>query len=1336
MPSSSVFIYETEDSEILYLVVHVEKPPALENEKYYFNSNIIVQNTIYSIENSTTNHDTTYAFTIDMTTGGLCFYGLPNIDIFPSPKKAWEKLSSIHKMKPGMPVFLGTHLIGVTIERNTLYIVCVKEKEEIGVIFNQPIYKIKKTNFYNISWDQKGVYSNHINHHLNPSNYKKPEFLEFDINENHFFCPTLDMSSPFPYQKNRINNNVFCWNKRFLKIFEEVGALQCCIIILQGTVFSMNDCRTCFSDNILFVLKRSSSNSGTRYLARGMNEEEQEPANECECEMIFIKDQNQYFSHAWRRGSPPIFWGTDATLFTTKNVVNKERNEMSSYGKTHFYFLQDIFVRFDVKKCHVISLLKNDGSEKDINDAYEESVTKLNLNFQQFHSRMNENENDDDDDDNGDDFFKIVFTRFNFDEIESDHVINHFIRQMIDEIQSIQFTQIDFNEGENFECKKHQNIICRFNCADSLDRTNVTSFALGVMLTSKYANDHAPSFRKSSSSSWTDPFNYLHSSVINFLCKIFTKSGDIASKMYANTSANRSYLIKNFFIPDKNDDDIEINNDVVNIVWRQINSVIFDKKRQEMIFEWLNSESFRRKRFVLDYQHIGFYQFVTNEFEKLQKSIRANPNNNNNNNNSNNDNNNNNSNNNNSNNNNSIDGSQSFHFIDESIFSSVEKCFVLSTQSLSANEVCVVFPEPVVVCSVSFLVVPQKSIQNVPSFDLFISDQISDRDTFISGSNTTFMHHINLPTFIDNNGNYEKRWVTYDLIYIAKKSSQFPLDPETLRFSRFAKIRFNMNSNKKDNEVYISNIKFAVKIPTNPKTLLFLKGHPPSVDMINQTYETEIDINSDSYISNLLEIERDRIEKGISDYHRNNTLISKGINPWIYDFPSQILVSKSENKCMICGSKFNDKQQPLYFVSHKFIPQFVIEFNDFIKKYNVPIPLDCDFSSSTESTQKIIEMLGLHFVKVCNNCVQKLIIYYDDQEKILTDTVFIKVNPTKEKVTRNFKVFPQILNDKIQNSNNEFYFVFNSNQCRVFNCPNGIISNASQINECFSNDSDIRIKNRKIVIGISFISFAQINKLKLSLNEIFKPNEYGQLKVSLLLKIPNQESHQNGNFKLIEKVASNDQEKLVFEFSDFPENLVKFFDLIIEDFSTKDEIQNMKKEEIEISLKRIEITGRFDLLNSHNSPYKDEHRNESLIQRPQVQIDLPSSILSLIRIPGWNEQTRTQKVLFDDEKNYNSIVFRPSEMKPDKKLPISLIIAYYDNDDIICYFESLIIPNWYKKYNSSDSIFDGNYTLSENDTNNQFIFPIREMANIKYILIFYLDRIENIAPYRVTLARI
>ena len=74
MPSSSVFIYETEDSEILYLVVHVEKPPALENEKYYFNSNIIVQNTIYSIENSTTNHDTTYAFTIDMTTGGICFY--------------------------------------------------------------------------------------------------------------------------------------------------------------------------------------------------------------------------------------------------------------------------------------------------------------------------------------------------------------------------------------------------------------------------------------------------------------------------------------------------------------------------------------------------------------------------------------------------------------------------------------------------------------------------------------------------------------------------------------------------------------------------------------------------------------------------------------------------------------------------------------------------------------------------------------------------------------------------------------------------------------------------------------------------------------------------------------------------------------------------------------------------------------------------------------------------------------------------------------------------------------------------------------------------------------
>ena len=93
------------------------------------------------------------------------------------------------------------------------------------------------------------------------------------------------------------------------------------------------------------------------------------------------------------------------------------------------------------------------------------------------------------------------------------------------------------------------------------------------------------------------------------------------------------------------------------------------------------------------------------------------------------------------------------------------------------------------------------------------------------------------------------------------------------------------------------------------------------------------------------------------------------------------------------------------------------------------------------------------------------------------------------------------------------------------------------------------------------------------------------------------------------------------------------------------------------------------------------------------QSNLPSIVLPSIfetksfivpRIEGWDEKTRTQKILLNNENNYNSIIFKPSELKPDKRLPSSLIIAYYDSEDNICFFESLIIPDWFKKKNNNN----------------------------------------------------
>ena len=125
------------------------------------------------------------------------------------------------------------------------------------------------------------------------------------------------------------------------------------------------------------------------------------------------------------------------------------------------------------------------------------------------------------------------------------------------------------------------------------------------------------------------------------------------------------------------------------------------------------------------------------------------------------------------------------------------------------------------------------------------------------------------------------------------------------------------------------------------------------------------------------------------------------------------------------------------------------------------------------------------------------------------------------------------------------------------------------------------------------------------------------------------------------------------------------------------------------------------------------------------------------KVFGFDEQTRTQKIPIDQSIKYNALIFKPFRGidKNEKVLPTSMIIAYYDNSDNIMYVESLIIPNWIGKFNSTNFSASSLSSL-ENDADDQFVFPLKDTVNAKYILIFYLDRLKIIIPYRIILAKI
>ncbi|XP_070006275.1 probable phosphoinositide phosphatase SAC9 isoform X2 [Nicotiana sylvestris] len=326
------------------------------------------------------------------------------------------------------------------------------------------------------------------------------EVTELDIDGKHYFCESRDITRPFPSRMPLQNpDDEFVWNKWFSVPFRKIGLPEHCVVLLQGFAESRSFGSLGQQEGVVaLTARRSRLHPGTRYLARGLNSC-YSTGNEVECEqLVWIpKRAGQsvpFNTYIWRRGTIPIWWGAELKLTAAEAEIYVASRDPYK-GSAQYY--QRLTKRYDARNLDVaacgnqrkiafvpiicVNLLRNgEGkSESILVQHFEESLNYIRS------------------------IGKLPYSRV--------HLINydwHASVKLKGEQQTIEglwyllkapTNAIGITEGDYLpsrqrlkDCKgeviysddidgafclrSHQNGVIRFNCADSLDRTNAASF--------------------------------------------------------------------------------------------------------------------------------------------------------------------------------------------------------------------------------------------------------------------------------------------------------------------------------------------------------------------------------------------------------------------------------------------------------------------------------------------------------------------------------------------------------------------------------------------------------------------------------------------------------------------------------------------------------------------------------------------------------------------------------------------------------------------------------------------------------------------------------------------
>lgn len=356
------------------------------------------------------------------------------------------------------------------------------------------------------------------------------DLQEVDIDGMYYYCETRDITRPFPSNHLVTDpDNEFIWNEWLSKPFKNLGLHHHCVALLQGFVDS-----GMFTDGrgqqviVTLIARRSRLHPGTRYLARGLNAAFS-TGNEVECEqlvwpVIFPLDKSIPFScYVWRRGTVPIWW--KAEIKSTVGEAEISVNEKDPYRGADLYFSR-LGLRYggllsnlaSTKESPVplvcVNLLRNGPGKP-------ESI--LSYHFQKCVDFVNGTDKPQ----VGIDVMLINYDWHTQIKLSGDAGTVDGLWQLLKPQALVMGFKMGYfslsdkrripnamvvpntgNMGGIFVISSTQKGVMRFNCADSLDRTNAASFfsalqvlveqcrQLGLFLNSSRSVESRPSFNR------------------------------------------------------------------------------------------------------------------------------------------------------------------------------------------------------------------------------------------------------------------------------------------------------------------------------------------------------------------------------------------------------------------------------------------------------------------------------------------------------------------------------------------------------------------------------------------------------------------------------------------------------------------------------------------------------------------------------------------------------------------------------------------------------------------------------------------------------------------------
>lgn len=154
---------------------------------------------------------------------------------------------------------------------------------------------------------------------LTPEELEKVEMMhKYVLSNAHFYCETADISRPFPSSSPVDQPSwEFVWNRWLSAPLRTVDLPNHCPHLMQGVAESrsLEDCMG-QKYTLALLARRSCLHPGMRYIARGLNSLGS-PGNEIECEQIVwtqpasLESSLRWSSYVWRRGTVPIWWGVE-----------------------------------------------------------------------------------------------------------------------------------------------------------------------------------------------------------------------------------------------------------------------------------------------------------------------------------------------------------------------------------------------------------------------------------------------------------------------------------------------------------------------------------------------------------------------------------------------------------------------------------------------------------------------------------------------------------------------------------------------------------------------------------------------------------------------------------------------------------------------------------------------------------------------------------------------------------------------------------------------------------------------------------------------------------------